>query len=136
MVRRSLPTAPAIAYTAPVAGSGKTLLADSVGWIAHRVKPAHMPFATGRDEFRKLLLSILLDGDSIALLDNVDRPLQSAELCNLLTTDRYGDRILGESRRVKLDARVMVLVTGNNIQLVGDERGHPDRRDRPSDRAT
>jgi putative DNA primase/helicase len=84
------------------------------------VRPAHMPFASGRDEFRKLLFAILLDGDPIALLDNVDRPLQSAELCNLLTTDRYADRILGESRRPKLDARVMVLVTANNLELVGD----------------
>jgi putative DNA primase/helicase len=120
LMRRTLPTAPGTVYTAPVMGSGKTLLADSIGLIAHGVTPAHMPFASGRDEFRKLLSAILLAGDPIALIDNIDRPLQSAELCNLLTTDRYGDRVLGETRRVKLDARIMVLATGNNLTLLGD----------------
>jgi putative DNA primase/helicase len=118
--RRGYPTAPATVYTANAPGSGKTLLADAVGIIAHGIAPAHVPFASARDEFRKLLAAVLLAGDPVMLVDNVDRPVQSAELCNLLTTDRYGDRVLGESRRVKLDARVSILITGNNVHLVGD----------------
>ena len=112
--------APGVAFTAPEQGTGKTLLADSVGIIAFGITPAHLPLAQGREEFRKALLAILLAGDPIAMLDNVDREFSSAELANFMTAERYGDRVLGSSRTVKLPARVVVIVTGNNVTLAGD----------------
>ena len=119
-VRHILDTAPAIGYDAPRRGTGKTLLADAIGTIWHGTAPAHANYAKGDDEFRKMIASCLVAGDQIVMIDNVDRPLRSAELCNALTTTRYSDRRLGHTERYVLDARVTWLLNGNNLVLVGD----------------
>ncbi|HVY08491.1 MAG TPA: toprim domain-containing protein [Burkholderiales bacterium] len=118
--RHLVDTAPAFAYDAPRRGSGKTMLADSIGIIFQGIPPAHANYATGDDEFRKLIASLLIAGDRIVLIDNVDRPLRSPELCNALTATRYTDRKLGHSERLILDSRIVWLFTGNNLQFVGD----------------
>lgn len=119
-VRHLIDTAPATAYDAPRRGSGKTMLGDSVGIIWNGLPPPHANYAKGDDEFRKMLTSCLIAGDREILIDNVDRPIRSPELCNALTTNRYSDRRLGVSERLVLDAHVNWMITGNNLVFVGD----------------
>lgn len=119
-IRHLFSTAPAIAYDAPTRGSGKSLLGDSIGGIWHGTAPAHVNYGQGGEEFRKLIAALLVSGDREILIDNVDRPLRSPELCNALTTARYSDRRLGFTERLVLDARVIWIINGNNLIIVGD----------------
>lgn len=120
LVRPSLRTAPLFAFRAPVMGSGKSLLADCVALMATG-RPAPV-LTQGRDEEedRKRILSILLDGDSIACIDNIERPLRGAALSSVLTQESYKDRLLGRSETVTVPTAVTWMATGNNLVLHGD----------------
>jgi len=120
LVRRSLPTAPMFSISAPVMGSGKTLLAKVSSIIATGREPALL--SQGRDEAEdmKRLFSILLAGVSVVVIDNVERPLGGGHLCAVLTTRTYNDRVLGKSMVVEVPTSVLLIATGNNIQVSGD----------------
>jgi hypothetical protein len=115
-----LPATPLAMIDAPEAGSGKTLLTEVTGLLATGRFPAAMPQAADEAEDKKRLLSILLAGDPIGLIDNIARPLESDALCMVITGGEYEDRVLGASRKVRLRCRMLWLVTGNNARAVGD----------------
>jgi hypothetical protein len=100
--RRLLRACPLIGYTAPAPRSGKSLLAESVAIIAIG-KPAPATTVSGqREEMRKTVTSALREGHAIINLDNIEVPLSSPELCIAITQSEYQDRILGESRMLRL----------------------------------
>ena len=115
-----LDATPLIASDAPTPGSGKTLLSEVAGYIATGRRPAAMTQASSEEEDKKRLLSVLLGGDQMALIDNIYRPLESDALCAILTGAEYEDRILGASRKVRLRSRMLWTATGNNLRIVGD----------------
>ncbi len=120
LVRRSLRTAPMFIFTAPKMGSGKSLLADVVALIATGHPATVMTHAVNADEERKRLLAILMEGDAVACVDNIERPLGSEALCSVLTQTAYKDRILGESRNISVPTLTTWLATGNNVTVTGD----------------
>jgi hypothetical protein len=122
LVRRSLPTAPMGAITAPVMASGKTLLADYVSIIATGASAAAVSFPASEEEAEKVALATLIAGEPIMLLDNVERPLEGAWLCSILTSETYSGRWLGRSEMVSVPSAILVLATGNQLSLVGDLR--------------
>jgi len=121
-VRAVLPTSPAIAYDAPIQGSGKTLLAKCVGALCEGRAPDIWPHTKGREdeEVRKRLFTALLAGNRAMVWDNVTGVFNSASLAGFLTADVYTDRILGKSESHRLPNRALLLMTGNNLQLAGD----------------
>lgn len=121
-VRHALDVSPAYSYTAPLAGTGKTLLAGMAARIETGVPPALRPFAEDGDELRKTLLSALLAGDTSLILDNVPngQRLRSPVLCGFVTAAVYSDRRLGVSETPRLPNRCTVVMTGNNITTAGD----------------
>jgi hypothetical protein len=83
--RRSMDTAPLIAFTAPAAGTGKSLLVDIIALLA---TGRRMPvIAQGRteEELEKRLGSALLAGDVAISIDNCEHELKSSLLCQALT---------------------------------------------------
>lgn len=120
VVRRSLRTAPIFTFSAPMPGSGKSLLADIVSMVATGRPCAVMSQGRDENEDKKRLLSLLLDGESVACIDNIDRPLGGAALCSALTQTRFKDRLLGHSKTAIVSTAVTFLATGNNLVLVGD----------------
>jgi putative DNA primase/helicase len=122
LVRRALPAAPLGAITAPIMASGKTLLADLIAIIATGTSAAAMTHPSSEEETAKVLLSVLLDGDPIVLLDNVDQPLRSEALCSVLTSESFSGRLLGQSRTVVVPTSATFLATGNSLQIAGDLR--------------
>lgn len=121
LVRCSLPTAPGFAIDAPVAGSGKTLLAQVIANLASGKNAAVLPpISSNDDEVRKRLLSALLIGNPVMLCDNLNEPLGSASLDAALTSESFQDRILGLTKMVSVMNRGMFIFTGNNFQLIGD----------------
>jgi putative DNA primase/helicase len=122
MVRRSLPAAPLGAITAPVMASGKTLLADLIAILASGVPAPAMQLPETDEEAKKVALSILMMGDPVVLIDNIERPLQGDWLCTTLTSESFSGRVLGATQMVHLPTCTLWLATGNQLTIAGDLR--------------
>ena len=90
LVRPSLRTAPMHVVSAPLKGSGKTLLAEIVALIATGKGATIMVFTADPEEQRKRLLTVLMSGDQVIVLDNIEGVLSGDALCTacLLYTSR------------------------------------------------
>ena len=118
-VRRSIRTAPLHAFTAPVAGSGKSKLVDIASAIATGREAGVVAMGASPEELEKRLVSLLLSGSAIAI-DNVETQLGSDFLCQVLTQSTVRPRILGRSETPEPPTNVLVTATGNNLVLIGD----------------
>jgi hypothetical protein len=104
----------------PVAGTGASLLAEVVSEVVLGRDAAMMTAPTDEAEWRKKILTQLLAGRGVVIIDNIEGKLQSATLASVLTSMTYEDRILGRSETVVLPHRCCWVGTGINIQLGGD----------------
>jgi putative DNA primase/helicase len=120
LVRRSLPTAPMFVMDAPAPGSGKTLAAKVIFYIAIDRDAAVAVYTGDEQETRKSITATLSAGDPITLFDNVDLPLGGAALCAALTSTVWKDRILGVSRNVQVPVLTTFIATGNNVPIEAD----------------
>jgi hypothetical protein len=118
--RPNMPTAPLHGFSATVAGTGKSKLADIVSVLATGRPAAVKGQPSTEDELEKRLNSELLQGASIICIDNCEHPLQSAFLCQMLTQDTASIRVLGQSKNVVASTAATVMATGNNLQVTGD----------------
>jgi hypothetical protein len=119
-VRRSLPTAPLHGFTAPTAGSGKSMLVDLAGVIATGREVGVIAQGKSEEEFEKRLGALLLAGDQVVAIDNCEAPLGGEFLCQMLTQPVVRARILGRSEAPELPSNAFVAATGNNLALLGD----------------
>lgn len=122
LVRRSLPSAPLGAITAPVMESGKTLLADCFSILGVGTSAPAMAYADTEEEFNKTMLAILADGDQVVLIDNVERTLEGATLCAVLTSEAFRQRVLGRTEMMSVPTTTLFLATGNHLVIAGDLR--------------
>ena len=120
LVRRSLPAAPMGAISAPLRGSGKTLLADCIAILAAGVSASAMQYPESDEEAAKTALAVLAEGDSVVLIDNVERPLQGEWLCTVLTSETFRGRVLGLSKMLSVPTSTLFLATGNHLVVSGD----------------
>lgn len=118
--RSAVPMAPATGIDAAKAGSGKTTLAKVICYVVTGHDPPVLTLAQDEAEFKKCLLAILMAGDACILIDNVDKPVDSASLCAVLTSATYSERLLGVNQRVEVPSTVTWLLTGNHLEFVGD----------------
>lgn len=81
LVRPMFPSAPLFAIDAPTAGTGKSLMAETIGIIATGHKPAMLSQGANPEEDQKRLSSVLMAGDQVVVIDNCDRPIQGDFLC-------------------------------------------------------
>jgi hypothetical protein len=111
---------PMFLVRAPVPGSGKGLVVDTVSVIATgRDAPKRAP-ATNDDELRKAMLAYALASPPLVVLDNVEGPLGSPLLAMVLTAGAISDRLLGVSEDRTVPVRFVMAATGNNVQVRGD----------------
>lgn len=120
VVRRAVRTAPIIGASAPIMGSGKTLLADTIAMISTGRPATKMTHATRPEEEAKSLLTVLMEGDSVVLIDNVERSLKSEVLCAIATSETFKGRVLGSNRTASVSTSALFLITGNNLSVEGD----------------
>jgi hypothetical protein len=114
---------PLVIIDKPQQGTGASLLANACSIIATGEHAFVEAFPTGRDkenELRKRITSILVEGRSHIVLDNIENTFQSAVLGALLTCTTWQDRALGENRLIALPHRCVWMATGNNVTPVGD----------------
>ena len=119
VVRKSLPTAPAFAFSAPTAGSGKSTLVDLMSVLATGREAGVIAPGKNDEETEKRLASLLLTSSPIAI-DNAESGIGGELLCQVLTQRSVRMRVLGKSDTPEMPTNVMVTITGNNLQLVGD----------------
>lgn len=105
----------------PLERTGKSKLANEVfgGIIAGRDTPS-MQITEREEEREKRILAQLLYGDTLLHLDNLPHYIDSPALASLLTAQRFGGRLLGQSRNVTLDNVLVVVGTGNNVRASGE----------------
>lgn len=120
LVGQVLPSIPLHAFDAPTAGTGKSLLAETVGAIVLGHKPSAMNQGKEEAEDEKRLATALRAGDRVIWIDNVERPITGDTICSILTQESVLLRILGKSEQVTLPCNVLVMATGNNLTIGGD----------------
>jgi len=111
---------PMFTVSAPVRGSGKTRLVDTISIITTGHTATRAVQAANDEEERKRLVSLCLANDPLILIDNVEKPIKSAVLAAALTSRHVRDRMLGGNQMITVPMDGVWFVTGNNIQLHGD----------------
>jgi len=104
----------------PQAGTGASLLAEVIALITTGRPAAMMTSPRNEEEWRKVLTSLLLKGQTVATIDNIEGGLWAPSLAAAITSRTWEDRVLGGNRIVAIPNRVTWLATGNNVKLAGD----------------
>ena len=121
VVRPALGAVPLHAASSPEAGTGKSYLFDLAAAIATgRWCPVIAAGDCGRGELEKRLGAAALAATSILSVDNINGILQSDVLCQLIERPLVEVRILGQSRNVTIESRMILFATGNNLLISGD----------------
>jgi hypothetical protein len=116
-------SAPAGVNSATKAGTGKTILNETIGMVATGSWMAMLSPPMKRDddaEWSKIITSILLKGATTACFDNCDGLLQAPSLASVITAKIYSGRILGKSKTPEIPVNISFFINGNNIALGGD----------------
>lgn len=103
-----------------VAGVGKGLLVNVVFAVVTGREASVMGYTNDREELRKAITTLAVDGDEMVTLDNLSGAFGSAVLDRALTTTWWKDRILGGNTKYDGPLTVTWYSTGNNIEVVGD----------------
>ena len=122
VARLAIDTCPMFWYTAPDAGTGKSLLSDMACYIVRGHAPARRIWPGDEDEMRKQLFAAMITGDRSLTFDNVPRghKLRDPGLCAVLTSEWWEDRVLGKSLNRRARNRMVIVATGNNVTPVSD----------------
>lgn len=118
--RRLLPAAPLMAITAPTPGTGKTLLCETLAIIATARRASVLSLGHDDAESEKRLAGVLLAGDAVISVDNIERPLKGDLLCQVATQQFVRLRPLGGSGMLNVPTHSLIVATGNNLSIVGD----------------
>lgn len=101
--------------------TGKSkLLEDVLGGVILGKATQPLNMSGDDDEIDKRILSMLLMGDTILYIDNVNEFMDSASIARLLTCAVYAGRVLGKSQIIKPKNNLTLAVTGNNPKATGE----------------
>lgn len=120
LLQRILPAAPMMAVTAPTPGTGKTLIAETFAVIATGRRASVLSLGHDDAEAEKRLAGVLMAGDAVIALDNIERPLKGDLLCQVATQQFVRLRPLGASGMLSIPTHALMVATGNNLSIVGD----------------
>lgn len=120
LIRRLIPAAPMLAVTAPTPGTGKTLIAETFAIVATGRRASVLSLGHDDSESEKRLAGVLLAGDAVIALDNIERPLKGDLLCQVATQQFVRLRPLGASGMLSIPTHALMVATGNNLAIVGD----------------
>src|SRR5262249_28682975 len=92
---------PLFLVDANVRGAGKGLLVDTIATIITGQRATVAAYTADEDELRNRIPSLVLSGDRLILLDNLEGRFGCAVLDAALTATSWKDRLLGASRIVE-----------------------------------
>lgn len=107
-------------------GSGGTMLVNAVSQMvaARPVTMVQQPASDDGEEERKQMMSVLLSGAHLALIDNVTRRVGGRVIDSFVTSTAASDRLLGGNEMATAPTGTVWCVSGNNIEF------HPDTKRR------
>jgi hypothetical protein len=111
---------PLFGVSAPTAGTGKTLVVDTIAIIASGRPAPKLSQPTREEEWNKQLLTCALEGDQLVLIDNCVSTLASGELCKAVTAQVLKGRILGVHQNGEAPQHAVYFATGNSLRFRGD----------------
>lgn len=111
---------PLIAIEASAPASGKTLLASVISQIATGKSAGAASMTSDEAELRKAIPGHLLSGEAVIVFDNCVGRFGGAVLDRWITSTVWTDRLLGGNVVVSLPSECVVMMTGNNSQIMGD----------------
>ncbi|MCF4099917.1 hypothetical protein [Maritalea mediterranea] len=120
IVRPALTSAPMFGVTAPTPGTGKSKLVDIAAILATGQPASVLSAPREEAEMQKQIGAMLMQGESFLTIDNIEHPLRSEFLCQVLTQSNVTVRVLGESRAMKLPTGATFCATGNSLRFAGD----------------
>jgi hypothetical protein len=124
LTRHLVQRAPAFVHNAVEAGSGKTKIFDTVSIIALGTNAPvfNADILDDETELKKVLTTLTLAASPLVVFDNVARggQITSPGLSNYLTATIYGDRLLGSNTEVKAATCTIIGMTGNAVEVSGD----------------
>ena len=120
IARPVLPAAPMHCVDSPEAGSGKSMLVDVASIGANGGLAPVLDYGRDPAEAGKRLDAMMLAGDPLIAIDNVEAPLEGAVLCQMLTQPARRIRVLGGHTVVTVPCVQMVTASGCNLTLRGD----------------
>ncbi|HEV3436964.1 MAG TPA: DUF3854 domain-containing protein, partial [Gemmata sp.] len=112
--------APLLLIDGNVRGVGKGLLADVIALILTGRRFPVMSYTSDKEELRKKITSLAMEGERLVLLDNLAGAVGNDVLDMALTADRWKDRVLGVNQVYDGPLNVCWFATGNNVQLHAD----------------
>lgn len=132
---------PMAAIDATLQSSGKTLLSQTLVYVASGEITPLKGISKDHEELRKVLTTALMTGAPAIVFDNIEGALGSEDLSRAITGNMWGDRMLGSNTEVVLPIECVFVANGNNLSVAGDlsTRLYPIRINvdiaRPQDRA-
>jgi hypothetical protein len=112
--------APLLLIDANVRAAGKGLLADLIALILTGRRFPVMSYTADREELRKRITSVAMEGERMVLLDNLAGAIGNDVLDAALTAVWWRDRILGVNKVYDGPLNVCWFATGNNVELRAD----------------
>lgn len=143
-VRTSLMKAPGCLFRAPVYGTGKTKMAESIAEMTNKAYTM-MSWPDKQDDQRKSLTAEMRRSPEMIIFDNLIGTWSSPDLAKIFTTGLHSDRVMGKSEMIDFKSSCMILGTGNNVTVGGDlarriliceldpQEERPDKRKFPFD---
>ena len=121
VVRGAFAVAPMHASTAPVAGTGKSFLWDLPAAISSGQRRIPVIAYGNETEIEKRLVGVLLSGQPLVSIDNVNGELKSDFLAQVIEQHILDLRPLGRSPLTRIETGALTTYcSGNNITIVGD----------------
>lgn len=111
---------PFVAVDATAAGTGKGRLVDATAIIATGREATKTPLPQDDEEMRKRITALLLEGERLAVLDNVADTIDLPAFEAALTATVWRDRLLGRNASVTVPNLMVWAATGNNLEIAGD----------------
>lgn len=120
VARPAFRSAPMFGISAPTMATGKSLLADIPAMIVTGRRATKMSQGASEEEDEKRLLSVLMRGDPINVIDNIARPVSGDAICTILTEETWRCRILTRSEMRDVPTKAVFIATGNNLAFRED----------------
>ena len=111
---------PLVAIDATAPGTGKGRLVDATAIIATGREGTKTPLPQDDEECRKRITSLLIEGERLAVLDNISDTIALPSLDAALTATVWRDRLLGKNASVTVPNLMLWAATGNNLAIGGD----------------
>lgn len=101
-------------HEAPTAGSGKDLLAEALMWSSLGQLPNSMTYSPNGEEMRKKITATLRMQPEAVLIPNVNKIIDSGDLCDAVSRPIWQDRVLGVSETIRVPVRCVWIISANN----------------------